>query len=63
MDTEVNWTKMSDEHKNLTFDNLLDVFLLKHPSKKIIDSIKNDSTLSTKEMILKIVSLPEYNLS
>lgn len=63
MDAEVNWTKMSDEHKNLTFDNLLDVFLLKHPSKKIIDSIKNDSTLNTKEMILKIVSLPEYNLS
>ena len=63
MDSEVNWTKISDLHKNLTFDNLLDVYLLKHPSKKIIDSIKSDTTLNTKEMILKIVSLPEYNLS
>jgi len=33
------------------------------PSQKIIDKIKSDQSLGVKEMILKIVSLPEYNLA
>ena len=62
-ETEVNWTTILEEHKNLDFDKLVSVYLLKEPSQKIRDKIKSDTSLSTKEMILKIVSLPEYNLA
>ena len=61
--TTVNWTKIIEEHSSLDLEKLLKVYLLKMPSQKIIEQIKNDSTLKTKEIILKIVSLPEYNLA
>jgi uncharacterized protein (DUF1800 family) len=61
-ETEVNWTKIIEDIKDLDFDKLLKVYLLKTPSQNIIDKIKSDSALGQKEMILKIVSLPEYNL-
>lgn len=61
-ETEVNWTNILEETKDLDFDKLLKVYLLKTPSQNIIDKIKSDSALGQKEMILKIVSLPEYNL-
>jgi uncharacterized protein (DUF1800 family) len=63
METSVNWTSILEENKGLDLDKLIKVYLLKMPSQKIIDKIKSDPSLSVKEMILKIVSLPEYNLS
>jgi len=63
LETTVNWTKILEENKSLDFDKLLKTYLLKVPSQKIIDKIKSDQSLGVKEMILKIVSLPEYNLA
>ncbi len=63
METSVNWTNILEENKGLDLDKLIKVYLLKMPSQKIIDKIKSDPSLSVKEMILKIVSLPEYNLA
>jgi uncharacterized protein (DUF1800 family) len=62
-ETAVNWTKILEENSSLDIDKLLKVYLLKTPSQKIIEKIKSDPSLKTKEMILKIVSLPEYNLA
>jgi uncharacterized protein (DUF1800 family) len=63
LETEVNWTSVLEETKDLDFEKLLKVYLLKQPSQKVINKIKSDPTLGKKEMILKIVSLPEYNLA
>ena len=61
-ETEVNWNAVILGHQKLEFENLLKVFLCKNPSRKITDKIKSDTALETKEMILKIISLPEYSL-
>jgi hypothetical protein len=63
LETEVNWTPILEETKGLDFDKLLKIYLLKQPSQKVIDKVKSDTTLGQKEMILKIVSLPEYSLA
>lgn len=63
METSVNWTSILEENKGLDLDKLLKVYLLRMPSQKIIDKIKSDQSLGAKEMILKVVSLPEYNLA
>ncbi|MBA3682289.1 MAG: DUF1800 domain-containing protein [Bacteroidetes bacterium] len=63
METSVNWTTILEENKGLDLDKLFKVYLLKMPSQKIIEKIKSDQSLGVKEMILKIVSLPEYNLA
>jgi uncharacterized protein (DUF1800 family) len=68
LETEVNWSKVLEDNENksenkvLGFDELLKVYLARTPSKQVIEKIKNDAALTTKEMIIKIVSLPEYNL-
>ncbi len=61
-DTEVNWNSIILNHQKLEFDNLLKVFLARLPPQEIINKIKSDSSFEKKEMILKIVSLPEYSL-
>ena len=63
LETEVNWTQLLEETKGLDFDKLLKIYLSKQPSQKVIDKVKSDTTLGQKEMILKIVSLPEYSLA
>ena len=63
LETEVNWTQLLEDTKGLDFDKLLKIYLLKQPSQKVIDKVKSDTTLGQKEMILKIVSLPEYSLA
>ncbi len=63
LETEVNWTPIIEETKDLDFEKLLKIYLLKQPSQKVINKIKSDSTLGQKEMILKIVSIPEYSLA
>ena len=62
-ETEVNWSLILEEVSALDFDKLLKIYLTKIPSQKVIDKIKSDTALGQKEMILKIISLPEYNLS
>ncbi|MEO6304319.1 MAG: DUF1800 domain-containing protein [Bacteroidia bacterium] len=61
--TEVNWGIILEENKSLDLDKLMKVYLLKTPSPKVLEKIKSDPSLGIKEMILKIVSLPEYNLA
>ncbi len=63
LETEVNWSPILEDTKGLDFDKLLKIYLLKQPSQKVIDKVKSDTTLGQKEMILKIVSLPEYSLA
>ncbi len=63
LETEVNWTPILEETKGLEFDKLLKIYLLKQPLQKVINKIKSDTALGQKEMILKIVSLPEYSLA
>lgn len=61
-ETEVNWAKILEDTASLDFEKLMRTYLLRLPSQSVIDKIKSDTSLSQKEMILKIVSLPEYNL-
>ena len=59
---EVNWENIVGEHLDLDFEKLLKVFLSKSPNALVIEKIKASTALSKKDMILKIVSLPEYSL-
>ena len=63
LETSVNWATLLDETKDLDLNQLLKIYLLKQPTKKVVDKIKSDLILGQKEMIVKIVSLPEYNLA
>ena len=63
LETSVNWSTLLDETKGLDLNQLLKIYLLKQPTKKVVDKIKSDQILDQKEMIVKIVSLPEYNLA
>ena len=63
LETSVNWGVLLDETKDLDLNQLLKIYLLKQPTKKVVDKIKSDLILGQKEMIVKIVSLPEYNLA
>jgi uncharacterized protein (DUF1800 family) len=60
--TEINWDKIVTDHQNLEFDNLQKAFLSKLPPAPVSEKLKSMTVLSKKEMILKIVSLPEYSL-
>ncbi|PBQ32723.1 hypothetical protein CNR22_13375 [Sphingobacteriaceae bacterium] len=61
-ETEVQWQEILNEISAFDFETLMSFYLLKMPSQEIITRIKSDSVFNKKEMILKIVSLPEYNL-
>ncbi len=61
-ETTVNWNNIILSHQKLEFDALLKVFLCRMPEQNVIDKIKSDTALEKKEMILKIISLPEYSL-
>ncbi len=62
-ETEVNWAKIISDHQALEPDKLMKSFLLKQPAPQVADMIRNDATSNVKETILKIVSLPDYNLA
>lgn len=61
-ETQVDWAVVLEEVNGLDFDKLLKTYLLKLPTQNVIDKIKSDPVFGQKEMILKIVSLPEFNL-
>lgn len=61
-ETETNWSKVLEENKLLDSEKLLKLYLLKQPSAAVSEQIRNDPQPNNKETILKIVSLPEYNL-
>jgi len=61
-ETQVDWSVVLAEINGLDFDKLLEVYLLKLPMQCVINAIKSDTVLGKKEMVLKIISLPEYNL-
>lgn len=61
-ETETNWTKVLEEVRLLDSDKLLKLYLLRQPSAAVAEQIRNDTEPNSKETILKIISLPEYNL-
>lgn len=61
-ETEVQWQNILEEVPDFDLETIMKWYLLKLPSQEVISKLKSDSILSKKEMILKIVSLPEYNL-
>jgi uncharacterized protein (DUF1800 family) len=62
LNTAVDWNRLLLAHQELELEHLLKTFLARAPTQNIIDKIKSDTALEKKEMILKIVSLPEYSL-
>jgi uncharacterized protein (DUF1800 family) len=60
--TSLNWTDVLSAHEGLTTENLSKSLLAKQPVTSIINSITNDAVNDLKEQIIKLVSLPEYNL-
>lgn len=59
---EINWEQIISEHQGLEFEKLQKAFLAKLPSAEVTEKIKSSTALSRQDMILKIVSLPEYSL-
>jgi uncharacterized protein (DUF1800 family) len=60
--TEVKWDPLLMAHEKLEPEHLFKSFLAKQPAAEIIEKIKTSAVLSRKELIIKIVSLPEYSL-
>lgn len=60
--TAINWTDILNSHRGLDLKTLCNVTLAKNPDRKIIDMIDSQATNDTKEQIIKLLSLPEYNL-
>ncbi len=59
--TQVNWEKIITEYKTTELDEVAAVLLGSKPEEELKTIIKAD-TGSTKELILKLVSLPHYQL-
>ncbi|MBK9282839.1 MAG: DUF1800 domain-containing protein [Sphingobacteriaceae bacterium] len=59
---EINWEGILSELTDLDFEKLIKVYLAKSPKPETIQKIKELTALSKKEMVLSIVSLPEYSL-
>jgi uncharacterized protein (DUF1800 family) len=60
--TLVNWENILPLYSKIEADNLFRCFLSRMPANEVVEKIKSDPSLPTKELILKIVSLPEYSL-
>ncbi|MBS1652607.1 MAG: DUF1800 domain-containing protein [Bacteroidetes bacterium] len=61
-ETEVVWSKILEEHKELELEQLMQCLLAKMPTPSVIQKIKQNEKINTKEAMIKIVSLPEYSL-
>ncbi|MCZ8286576.1 MAG: hypothetical protein O9353_14085 [Bacteroidia bacterium] len=59
--TEVNWESLVSTYKNVSLEEMSNLFLGSEPEPALKTIIKTD-TGSTKELILKLVSLPHYQL-
>jgi uncharacterized protein (DUF1800 family) len=60
--TLVNWENILPLYSKIETENLFKCFLSRMPANEVMEKIKSDSNLPPKELILKIVSLPEYSL-
>jgi hypothetical protein len=60
--TSVNWENILPLYSKIEAENLFRCFLSRMPANEVMEKIKSDSSLPPKELILKIVSLPEYSL-
>jgi hypothetical protein len=59
--TEVNWESITATYKNASLEDMSTLFLGSEPELALKAIIKTD-TGSTKELVLKLVSLPHYQL-
>lgn len=59
--TEVNWESITATYKNVSLEDMSTLFLGSEPEPGLKAIIKTD-TGSTKELVLKLVSLPHYQL-
>ena len=59
--TEVDWAGISAMYKNASLEDLATLFLGRDP-EPALKTIINTDTGSTKELVLKLVSLPHYQL-
>ena len=62
LNTSVNWAEILSEHEGLTVEDLSKALLARQPDAKVITIISADTKTDRKEQIIKLVSLPEYNL-
>ena len=61
-DTTINWVEILNSNEGLKIESLSMALLAKQPDQKIINAISIDAANDVKEQIIKLVSLPEYNL-
>lgn len=61
-EAQTDWTKVLEAVQQLEFDKLSKVYLLKLPQPKIMNQLRDNAGTDLKETILKLISLPEYNL-
>ena len=59
---EINWEEVLSKLSDLDFDKLVKLYLAKSPQENILQKVKESTALSKKEMVLRLVSLPEYSL-
>ncbi|HWY13021.1 MAG TPA: DUF1800 domain-containing protein [Bacteroidia bacterium] len=62
LNTSVNWAEILNTHEGLTLENLSKILLAKQPNSKVINVISTNAANDLKEQIVKLISLPEYNL-
>lgn len=60
--TTLNWTEILAAHEGLSVDNLSKALLPKQPKEEIVNEIRVQAANDMKEQIIKLLSLPEYNL-
>jgi uncharacterized protein (DUF1800 family) len=60
--TTINWENILPLYSKVEMENLFRCFLSRMPANEVVEKIKSDPSLPPKELILKIVSLPEYSL-
>jgi uncharacterized protein (DUF1800 family) len=60
--TVVSWENILPLYAKIEAENLFRCFLSRMPANEVMEKIKSDPGLPPKELVLKIVSLPEYSL-
>ncbi len=60
--THLNWIDILKAHEGLSIEKLSAAILAKQPNEKILNTINTEAANNKKEQIIKLLSLPEYNL-
>ncbi|MGZ3885382.1 MAG: DUF1800 domain-containing protein [Bacteroidia bacterium] len=60
--TTLNWAEILSAHEGLTVENLSKALLAKQPGEEVVNAIRIQAANDPKEQIIKLLSLPEYNL-